>query len=32
MGYPKDLLSVDAGLDPLQGRLRFEALVDDGRK
>lgn len=32
MGYPKDLLSVDAGLDPLQGRLRFETLVDDGRK
>ncbi len=32
MGYPVNLLSVDAGLDPLQGRLRFEALADDGRK
>lgn len=30
MGYPVNLLSVDAGLDPLQGRLRFEALVDNG--
>ena len=26
MGYPVKLLSVDAGLDPLQGRLRFEAI------
>lgn len=32
MGYPVNLLSVDAGLDPLQGRLRFEALVDDARR
>ena len=32
MGYPKNVLSMDAGLDPLRGRLRFEAVVDDGRK
>lgn len=31
MGYPVNLLEVDAGLDPLHGRLRFEALADDGR-
>ena len=32
MGYPANTLSIDAGLDPLQGRLRFEALVDDGAR
>jgi TolB-like protein/DNA-binding winged helix-turn-helix (wHTH) protein/Flp pilus assembly protein TadD len=32
LGYPVNLLSMDAGLDPLRGRLRFEALVDTGKK
>ena len=32
MGYPVNLLAVDAGLDPLQGRLRFESLVDESRR
>jgi len=31
LGYPVVLLSMDAGLDPLQGRPRFEALVDGGK-
>lgn len=31
LGYPAVLLSMDAGLDPLQGRPRFEALVGDGK-
>ena len=31
LGYPVILLSMDAGLDPLQGRPRFEALVSGGK-
>ncbi|MCJ7558935.1 MAG: tetratricopeptide repeat protein [Gammaproteobacteria bacterium] len=31
LGYPVSLLSMDASLDPLQGRLRFEALEDSGK-
>ena len=31
LGYPVVLLSTDAGLDSLQGRPRFEALVEGGK-
>lgn len=31
LGYPVVLLPMDAGLDPLQGRPRYEALVESGK-